>query len=107
MAAVKSLHQAHTLLSQGQTKVATIVNRCLENIRKRDNLNAFINVREESEIVKDVEASQKRYDEGKPMSGIDGLPIAIKDNIFVKDMECTAASLILKGFKAPIDATVV
>ncbi len=28
---------------------------------------------------------------------IDGMPIAIKDNIMVKDMECTAASKILKG----------
>ena len=25
----------------------------------------------------------------------------------VKDMECTAASMILKGFKSPIDATVI
>lgn len=25
----------------------------------------------------------------------------------VKDMECTAGSLILKGFRAPLDATVI
>ena len=48
-----------------------------------------------------------RYDAGEPLSEIDGLPVAVKDNIFVKDMECTAASMILKGFRAPIDATVI
>ncbi len=41
------------------------------------------------------------------MSPIDGLPIAIKDNILVKDLQCTAASQILSGFKAPLDATVI
>ena len=41
------------------------------------------------------------------MSKIDGLPIAIKDNILVKGIECTAASNILKGFVAPVDATVI
>jgi aspartyl-tRNA(Asn)/glutamyl-tRNA(Gln) amidotransferase subunit A len=64
-------------------------------------------VRGEAEISKEVEESQKRYDMGKPLSEIDGLPIAVKDNIFVKDMECTAASMILKGFRAPINATVI
>ena len=34
---------------------------------------------------------------GAPLSKIDGLPIAIKDNILVKGMDCTAASIILKG----------
>jgi aspartyl-tRNA(Asn)/glutamyl-tRNA(Gln) amidotransferase subunit A len=38
---------------------------------------------------------------------IDGIPIAIKDNILVKGMQSSAASLILKGFKAPVDSTAV
>lgn len=44
---------------------------------------------------------------GTPLSSIDGLPIAIKDNILVKDLQCTASSMILKGFTAPVDATVI
>lgn len=38
---------------------------------------------------------------------LDGIPIAIKDNILVKGMQSSGASLILKDFKAPIDATSV
>lgn len=38
---------------------------------------------------------------------MDGIPIAVKDNILVKGMRSSASSLILKDFKAPIDSTAV
>ena len=40
-------------------------------------------------------------------SGLQPIPIAIKDNICVLDEETTCSSRILKGFKAPYDATVI
>ena len=39
--------------------------------------------------------------------GFEGVPILIKDNINVKDWEITCASKILRGYKAPYDATVI
>ena len=36
-----------------------------------------------------------------------GIPIAIKDNINVKDWEITCSSNILKGYKSPYNATVI
>lgn len=44
---------------------------------------------------------------GKPLGDLDGVPIAIKDNILIKGVESTAASYVLDGFKSPVDATVV
>ncbi len=39
--------------------------------------------------------------------GFGGVPILIKDNINVKDWEITSASKILKGYKAPYNASVI
>ncbi|EAK2628454.1 Asp-tRNA(Asn)/Glu-tRNA(Gln) amidotransferase subunit GatA [Campylobacter coli] len=45
---------------------------------------------------------------GKDLSdGGEGVPIAIKDNISVKDWELTCASKILQGYVAPYDATAI
>lgn len=53
----------------------------------------------------EAKASQERYDLGTPLSELDGIPIAIKDNILVENMPCTASSLIMKDFISPVDAT--
>lgn len=64
-----------------------LVEKSLEVIENEDKiLNAFISVNKNPEI---------------------GVPIGIKDNINVMDMETTCASKILKGYIAPYDATVV
>ncbi|EHF4562884.1 Asp-tRNA(Asn)/Glu-tRNA(Gln) amidotransferase subunit GatA [Campylobacter coli] len=45
---------------------------------------------------------------GKDLSdGGEGIPIAIKDNISVKDWELTCASKILQGYVTPYDATAI
>jgi aspartyl-tRNA(Asn)/glutamyl-tRNA(Gln) amidotransferase subunit A len=44
---------------------------------------------------------------GKEIPLLAGIPSAIKDNILVKDIKCTAASKILENYIAPYDATVI
>ena len=43
----------------------------------------------------------------KPKGDLFGLPVSVKDNICVKDIQSTAGSRILKGYVPPFDATVV
>ena len=44
---------------------------------------------------------------GKEPPMLAGVPMAVKDNILVEDIRCTAASKILENYIAPYDATVI
>lgn len=78
------------------------------NQTKYAHLNAFVTRVEPSSL-------QDRPDPRIPGDGadnadrnsLDGMPVAIKDNICTKDLKTTAASAILKDFTSPYDATVV
>lgn len=48
-----------------------------------------------------------RYKGNKSLSALDGIPIAIKDNINVKGLHTTAGSQFLKTTTSPYDATIV
>ena len=63
-----------------------------------DKINAFIYLNKEG-----IEAASKQKKEG-PLCGV---PIAIKDNICVKNEPTTCGSRILKDFRPPYDATVI
>lgn len=62
------------------------------------------------EFFEDAELEAKKRDEMRS-KGIDlpllGLPIAIKDNISIKDKLCTCCSNLLKNYIAPYNATVI
>lgn len=54
-----------------------------------------------------AKASDKRYKENKPLSDLDGIPVALKDVFCTKGVKTTAASKILEDFVPAYDATVV
>ena len=51
--------------------------------------------------------SDERYIKGNPLSDVDGIPIAIKDNINLKNHETTCSSKMLSNYVSPYDATVI
>ena len=79
---------------------------CIAQIKAKQDLNAFVEVFEESAL-----ATAKQIDDklssGIPLGKLFGLSIAIKDNIVYKNHLATAASKILSGFVSPYSATVV
>ncbi|MDD5252241.1 MAG: Asp-tRNA(Asn)/Glu-tRNA(Gln) amidotransferase subunit GatA [Patescibacteria group bacterium] len=61
----------------------------------------------EREALFAADESDRRRSSGGALSFLDGVPIAVKDNIMVAGLNCTAASNILRHYVAPYDATVV
>ncbi len=98
-----SIKEIHELLLKGKIKPIDLVNESFRKIG--DNyLNAFITLDKEGAIKKALELEKEKVPEDNLLFGI---PIAIKDNIMVKDLKCTCASHMLENFVSIYDATVI
>ncbi|MDI7247954.1 MAG: Asp-tRNA(Asn)/Glu-tRNA(Gln) amidotransferase subunit GatA [Bacillota bacterium] len=69
-------------------------------------VRAYVTVAREQALAK-ARAADERLARGEPARLLEGVPIAIKDNMCTRGVETTCASKILKGFVPPYDATVV
>jgi len=74
--------------------------------RKDGEINAYLR------LTKDLALSQAQAVDAALANGgkinlLAGVPLAIKDNILIKDEVCTAASKILANYRASYDATVI
>ena len=82
-----------------------IVEAYLDSIaRQNGSLNCFLDVYADTALA-EARASDTRRLGGKPLSALDGVPAALKDNILVKGRKCTCASRMLADFVSPYDAT--
>ena len=94
-------------LKSGEITSLELTKKYLAKIKKTDlKIKSFITVCEETAL-KEARDSDKRRAKGKILSELDGVPIAIKDNILTKGILTTAASKILENFVVPNDATVI
>ncbi len=79
----------------------------LNRIEKTDkDINAFLTITPELAISQAKEIDDK-IKKGEEIPILAGVPCAIKDNILVENVKCTAASKILENYIAPYDATVI
>jgi len=84
-----------------------IVDFFLEKIEKEDKkISSFLTITEEL-ARKSAQKIDELISQKKELPFLSGFPLAIKDNILIKDIKCTAASKILKDFVSPYDATVI
>jgi len=89
----KPLHELLDLIDKKEITAKDIFNELLKHIEQRNaDINAYISVIENFE--------QKG-------SVLNGLPIAIKDNIMLKGTKTTCASKMLSNFESIYDATVI
>lgn len=90
-----------------EVKVIDVVEKYLKNIDERDSeINAFITVFHDRARSKANELD-KKIASGEKLGELCGLPIAIKDNISIKDEKMTCASKMLENYISPYDASVI
>jgi len=79
----------------------------LKKIYQEDKeIQAFLSVFEK-EALSQAQEIDNLIAKNQEIPLLAGVPMAVKDNILVKGFPCTAASLILKNYKAPYDATCI
>jgi len=100
-----SLKDIQTKIQAKQITVKEIVKYYLENIKKTEDLNAFLEVFEDEALAK-AELLDKKISEGKA-GRLHGMVLGLKDNICYKDHKVTASSKILEGFTSLFDSTAV
>ena len=94
-------------LRQGDITAVECATAFLDRIRATNGtINAFLAVDREGALARaaDIDARRKA---GKPVGGLAGLPVALKDVLCTTDMPTTCASKMLQGFRPPYDADVV
>lgn len=101
-----TIKKAHKLLENGDLSARELTGFCLKNIsEKESNIKAFLEVF--GDAYEQAEEVDKKIKSGQEIPLLAGLPMAIKDNILIKNRKCSAASKILENFTAPYDATVI
>jgi len=102
-----TIKKIHNGLINKKFSCEEVVKAYLNNIQKLDKeINAFITVFDKQAIGQAKEID-KSISQGKKLSALGGVPVAIKDNTLVEGQKCTAGSKILDNYIAPYDARVV
>ncbi|MBN1495539.1 MAG: Asp-tRNA(Asn)/Glu-tRNA(Gln) amidotransferase subunit GatA [Spirochaetes bacterium] len=70
-------------------------------------LGCFISSYPAEQLIEQARESDKRRINGSAKSLLDGIPVAIKDNIHSRGIPTTCASAILDGYSPPFDSTAV
>ena len=101
---IKEIHQG---LVNREFSAKDLAEAYLEKIKKEDKkFQTFLTVSEDSAI-NQAKGIDKIISQGKEIPILAGVPLAVKDNILVEDIRCTAGSKILENYIAPYDATVI
>lgn len=101
---IRSIHEK---LVRKDISARDVVDGYLSTIQKKDSdIHAFLDTYYD-EARSHADAVDAKIRSGENIGLLEGVPIALKDNIVVQDKKTTAASKILAHYTASYDATVI
>jgi len=102
-----TINQLREGLKKKEFSAVDLAKDYLDEIKKEDNkISAFLTIIEDSAMSQAKEVDEM-ISKNQDLDILSGIPCAIKDNILVDGIKCTAGSKILENYVAPYDAKVV
>ncbi len=92
-----TFHDATKRFADGSDTPRAYLERCLETVAAREPVVKAFTAINEASARETADASTARWKEGKPLSAIDGMPLAIKDLLETKDMPTQMGCEAFKG----------
>ncbi len=103
---MQSLSQIQQSLAAGNQTSVALVEASLARIADTKSSNAYISVLGDYARTQ-AAASDERRKQGKSLGILDGVPVAIKDNLCLEGSRTTCGSRMLENFVSPYTATAV
>ena len=92
-----TFHDATRRFTDGNDSPRAFLERCLETIALREPVVKAFTAINEAGARASADASSARWKAGKPLSSVDGMPIAIKDLLETRDMPTEMGCAAMKG----------
>ncbi len=106
MSELLSALQTHQQISRGEKTAVSILEAAFQKIEATEPaIGAFVSLTRDAAMAAAVETDRK-VTAGEPLPLLAGVPLALKDNINLKNYPTTCSSKILTGYISPYDATV-
>jgi aspartyl-tRNA(Asn)/glutamyl-tRNA(Gln) amidotransferase subunit A len=102
-----TISEARAKLDAGQVTSVELTRTCLDAIEAIDRTTHAYLETWKDQALEEAKQSDDRRAQGKLLGALDGIPLALKDNMLVQGRKVSAASKILEGYVATNDGTVV
>ncbi len=102
-----TMHALHEKLLNREIRSVDITEAVIEHLHRLEpHIHAYITVNSD-QALRQAALADEAFMRGEIRSPLQGIPLAIKDNICTKGLRTTCASQMLENFVPPYDATVI
>ena len=102
-----TIHELREKIKNHEVAIKEVVDDVFNRIDEVENkVDAYVTFNREY-AYKKAEELQAKLDNGEALGALFGIPVAIKDNMCMKDTLTTCSSKMLSNFVSPYDSTVV
>lgn len=100
--------ESAALMRAQRLSAADLLESVLERIRARNaEVNALVAGFEPQQLLAEAAQADRRLAQGRPAGALDGLPLTVKDNLWVRGLPATWGLAALRDFMPPQDDAVV